>query len=140
MMKLDLQRTERGDRYTMGRLAIDGEPFCDTLEPTDRHLDAITMRPEQKLYGQTAIPTGSYPVVLTYSPRFKRTLPLLKNVPHFEGIRIHPGNSATDTAGCILVGRQATPGRLTDSRQTLRQLMTTLTHRSQEQEISITIN
>ena len=139
-MKLHLQRTERGDRYTMGRLAIDGEPFCDTLEPTDRHLDAITMRPEQKLYGQTAIPTGSYPVVLTYSPRFKRTLPLLKNIPHFEGIRIHPGNSAADSAGCILVGRQTTSGRLTDSRQTMRQLMTTLTHRSQEQEISITIN
>ena len=51
-MNLHLQRTERSDRYTMGRLAIDGEPFCDTLEPTDRHLDAITMRPEQKLYGQ----------------------------------------------------------------------------------------
>ena len=140
MMNLHLQRTERGDRYTMGRLAIDGEPFCDTLEPTDRHLDAITMRPEQKLYGQTAIPTGSYPVVLTYSPRFKRTLPLLKNVPHFEGIRIHPGNTSADTSGCILVGRQSTPGRLTDSRQTMRQLMKTLTHRPQEQEISITIN
>ena len=139
-MNLHLQRTERGDRYTMGRLAIDGEPFCDTLEPTDRHLDAITMRPEQKLYGQTAIPTGSYPVALTYSPRFKRTLPLLKNVPHFEGIRIHPGNSAADTAGCILVGHRVHSGRLTDSRQTMRQLMTTLTHRPQEQEISITIN
>ena len=140
MMKLHLQRTERGDRYTMGRLAIDGEPFCDTLEPTDRHLEAATMRPEQKLYGQTAIPTGSYPVVLTYSPRFKRTLPLLKNVPHFEGIRIHTGNTSADTAGCILVGRRLHSGRLTDSRQTMRQLMTTLTHRPQEQEISITIN
>ena len=93
-MKLHLQRTERGDRYTMGRLAIDGEPFCDTLEPTDRHLEAATMRPEQKVFGQTAIPTGTYPVVLTYSPRFKRTLPLLKNVPHFEGIRIHTGNTS----------------------------------------------
>ena len=139
-MKLHLQRTERGDRYTMGRLAIDGEPFCDTLEPTDRHLEAATMRPEQKVFGQTAIPTGTYPVVLTYSPRFKRTLPLIQDVPHFEGIRIHPGNSAADTAGCILVGRRLHSGRLTDSRQTMRQLMTTLTHRPQEQEISITIN
>ena len=139
-MNLHLQRTERSDRYTMRRLAIDGEPFCDTLEPTDRHLEAATMRPEQKVFGQTAIPMGTYPVVLTYSPRFKRTLPLLKNVPHFEGIRIHPGNSATDTAGCILVGRRLHSGRLTDSRQTMRQLMTTLTHRPQEQEISITIN
>ena len=139
-MKLHLQRTERGDRYTMGRLAIDGEPFCDTLEPTDRHLEAATMRPEQKVFGQTAIPTGTYPVVLTYSPRFKCTLPLLKNVPHFEGIRIHTGNTSADTAGCILVGRRLHSGRLTDSRQTMRQLMTTLTHRPQEQEISITIN
>ena len=55
MMNLHLQRIERGDRYTMGRLAIDGEPFCDTLEPTDRHLEAATMRPEQKVFGQTAI-------------------------------------------------------------------------------------
>ena len=139
-MKLHLQRTERGDCYTMGRLAIDGVAFCDTLEPTDRHLEAATMRPEQKVFGQTAIPTGTYPVVLTYSPRFKCTLPLIQDVPHFEGIRIHTGNSATDTSGCILVGRRHHSGRLTDSRKTLRQLMTTLTHRPQEQEISITIN
>ena len=139
-MKLHLQRTERGDRYTMGRLAIDGVAFCDTLEPTDRHLDAATMRPEQKVFGQTAIPTGTYPVVLTYSPRFKRTLPLLKNVPYFEGIRIHPGNSTTDTAGCILVGRRLHSGRLTDSRQTMRQLMKTLTNRPRNQAMQLTIN
>ena len=139
-MKLHLQRTERGDRYTMGRLAIDGEPFCDTLEPTDRHLDAITMRPEQKVFGQTAIPTGTYPVVLTYSPRFKRTLPLIQDVPHFEGIRIHPGNTSADTAGCILVGRRLHSGRLTDSRQNLRQLMKTLTNRPRNQAMQLTIN
>ena len=108
-MKLHLQRTERGDRYTMSRLAIDGVAFCDTLESTDRHLEAATMRPEQKVFGQTAIPTGTYPVVLTYSPRFKCTLPLIQDVPHFEGIRIHTGNTSADTAGCILVGRQSTP-------------------------------
>ena len=114
--------------------------FCDTLEPTDRHLDAATMRPEQKVFGQTAIPTGTYPVVLTYSPRFRCTLPLLKDVPHFEGIRIHPGNTSADTAGCILVGRRLHSGRLTDSRHNLRQLMKALTNRPQEQEICITIN
>ena len=139
-MKLHLQRTERGDRYTMSRLAIDGVAFCDTLESTDRHLEAATMRPEQKVFGQTAIPTGTYPVVLTYSPRFKCTLPLIQDVPHFEGIRIHPGNTSTDTAGCILVGRQSTPGRLTDSRQTLRQLMKALTNRPRDQDIAIAIN
>ena len=140
MMKLDLQRTERGDRYTMGHLAIDGVAFCDTLEPTDRHLEAATMRLDQKVFGQTAIPNGTYPVVLTYSPRFKCTLPLLKDVPHFEGIRIHSGNSVTDTAGCILVGRQSTPGRLTDSRQTLRQLMKVLNNHPRDQDIAIAIN
>ena len=57
-MKLHLQRTERGDRYTMSRLAIDGVAFCDTLESTDRHLDAATMRPEQKVFGQTAFAEG----------------------------------------------------------------------------------
>ena len=139
-MKLQLIRTERGDRYTMGRLVINGEPFCDTLEPTDRHLEAATMRLDQKVFGQTAIPNGTYPVVLTYSPRFKCTLPLLKDVPHFEGIRIHSGNSVTDTAGCILVGRQSTPGRLTDSRQTLRQLMKVLNNHPRDQDIAIAIN
>ena len=139
-MKLHLQRTERGDCYTMGRLAIDGVAFCDTLEPTDRHLEAATMRPEQKVFGQTAIPTGTYPVVLTYSPRFKRTLPLLKNVPHFEGIRIHTGNTSADTAGCILVGRQSNPVHLTDSRQTLRQLMKTLTNRPRDEQLQLTVN
>ena len=139
-MLLTLERTMRGDRYTMGTLAINGEPFCDTLEPTDRHLEAATMRPEQKVFGQTAIPTGTYPVVLTYSPRFKCTLPLIQDVPHFEGIRIHPGNTSADTAGCILVGRQATPGRLTDSRQTMRQLMKTLTNRPRNKAMQLTIN
>ena len=84
--------------------------------------------------------TGTYPVVLTYSPRFKCTLPLIQNVPHFEGIRIPPGNSATDTSGCILVGRRTAPGRLTDSRQTLRQLMKALTNRPRDQDIAIAIN
>ena len=65
----------------MGCLAIDGVPFCDTLEPTDRLLDVFTMRPEQKIPGRTAIPTGSYPVVLTSSAKFRQTLPLLLRVP-----------------------------------------------------------
>ena len=139
-MKLHLQRTERGDRYTMGRLAIDGEPFCDTLEPTDRHLEAATMRPEQKVFGQTAIPTGTYPVVLTYSPRFKRTLPLLKNVPHFEGIRIHAGNYPDDTQGCILVGENKYKGMVVNSRQWLKRLIDRITEaRERDEAIWLTV-
>ena len=86
-MLLTLQRTMRGDRYTMGTLAINGEPFCATLEPTDRHLTAETITPESKVNGRTAIPTGRYPVSVTYSPRFDCQLPLVQSVPCFEGIR-----------------------------------------------------
>lgn len=138
-MHLILQRTERGFLYTMGTLAIDGESFCDTLEPTDRHLTAETMQPGQKVFGRTAIPTGCYPVELTYSPRFHRTLPLLRGVPCFEGIRIHTGNVSTDTGGCILVGRRQAPGRITDSRATLRQLLDHLARRPPADPITLQV-
>ena len=136
-MILTLQRTERGFLYTMGTLAIDGEPFCDTLEPTDRHLTADTMTPGQKVYGRTAIPTGSYTVELCYSPRFHCTLPLLRGVPCFEGIRIHTGNVSTDTGGCILVGRRQAPGRIADSRATLRELFGYFARRPPDDPITI---
>lgn len=84
------------------------EPFCDTLEPT--------WRKERRVPGQTAIPEGRYPVVITWSPRFKKWLPLLVNVPKFSGIRIHAGNYPKDTQGCILLGKNQFVGKLIDSR------------------------
>lgn len=81
---------------TIGRLLIDGEFECYTLE------DGIRTN---KVYGETAIPAGTYPVKITHSPAFRCQLPLLENVPNFAGIRIHPGNTKKDTLGCILVGR-----------------------------------
>lgn len=122
-MLLTLQRTMRGDRYTMGTLTINGEHFCDTLEPTDRHLTAETIAPENKVNGRTAIPTGRYPVSLTYSPRFDCQLPLVQSVPCFEGIRIHVGNTSKDTKGCILVGEYRCKGLIVRSRITLNRLM-----------------
>ena len=107
-MKLDLRRLELTGQSTIGRLAVDGVDFCWTLE------DVVRTGP--KVYGQTAIPTGTYAVQLTMSPRFKRVLPLLLNVPGFEGVRIHPGNTAADTEGCILVGLGHADDRITDSR------------------------
>ena len=139
IMILTLQRNLRGDRYTMGTLAINGEPFCDTLEPTDRHLTAESITPHRKVYGQTAIPTGTYAMDLTYSPRFMRQLPLLRDVPCFEGVRIHMGNTCKDTAGCILVGRCQGPGLIVRSRDTLRRLMTRLERREPGEPLTIEV-
>lgn len=96
-MELTLNRIFLGSSATIGELLINDKYLCDTLE--DR------VRPEgEKVYGKTAIPEGTYEVKLTHSPRFKKTLPEILNVPNFSGIRIHTGNSSKDTEGCILVG------------------------------------
>ena len=128
-MHLTLQRTERAERYTMGKLSIDGEPFCDTLEPTDRHLTAENITPMKKIPGKTAIPTGSYPISITFSARFCCQLPLLNDVPCFKGIRIHVGNTCKDTRGCILVGQLRVPGLIIRSRDTLSELMERIAQR-----------
>jgi hypothetical protein len=112
-MKLRVERLWKKPAYTVGRLFVDGRLFCNTLEDTVRDLSN-----EKKVYGKTAIPYGKYKVVYNWSPKFGRNLPRLLNVPAFEGILIHPGNTADDSAGCILVGRNTEVGRLTESRYT----------------------
>lgn len=114
-MELTLKRVALKDTYTIGRLFVDGQYFCDTLEDKVRP-DGV------KVYGETAIPAGTYKVVITYSNRFKRMLPLLQNVPMFEGIRIHPGNTAVDTHGCLLVGINTEKGKITQSKITFEKL------------------
>jgi hypothetical protein len=95
-MELELIRKEFTDEATIGELYLDGDFFCFSLE--DR------VRTGPKVPGETAIPEGKYQVLLTQSPKFKRVLPLLIHVPGFDGIRIHPGNTADDSSGCLLVG------------------------------------
>ena len=112
-MKLRVERLWKNPAYTVGRLFVNGKFFCNTLEDTVRDLSN-----EKKVYGKTAIPYGEYKVVYNWSPKFGRNLPRLLNVPAFEGILIHPGNTADDSAGCILVGRNTEVGRLTESRYT----------------------
>lgn len=124
-MELVLKRIAKRDGYTIGKLyirrrvvdeylpATEDTYLCDTLEPTWR--DIGRGRPGQKIEGKTAIPEGRYPVVITFSPKFGKWLPILLGVPMFKGIRIHAGNTPNDTEGCILVGLNTQRGRLTNS-------------------------
>lgn len=132
-MKLRVERLWKKPAYTVGRLFVDGKFFCNTLEDTVRDLSN-----EKKVYGKTAIPYGEYKVVYNWSPKFGRNLPRLLNVPAFEGILIHPGNTADDSAGCILVGKNTEVGRLTESRYTFDKL-NVLIEDAQRRGESITI-
>lgn len=116
-MKLELKRRFLGESYTIGSLSIDGKKFCDTLEDKVRDLNknGVFDGDEKKVYAETAIPYGTYNVVVDYSPKFKRELPRLQNVKHFEGILIHRGNTAEDSAGCILVGENKVKGKVINS-------------------------
>ena len=87
--------------------------ICDTLEPQWRDY----AKGARKIKGKSAIPEGRYPIVITFSPTFKKWLPLLVNVPRFFGIRIHAGNTVKDTQGCILVGLNLKKGMVLNSRK-----------------------
>ncbi len=96
-MKLELERVQLDPDVTIGKLSVDGLFECWTLEDVVRP-DGV------KIYGETAIPAGVYTVDITHSPRFKVQMPLLINVKGFTGVRIHTGNTADDTEGCLIVG------------------------------------
>ena len=141
-MKLLLKRIAKKDTYTIGKLYIDGEYFCDTIEDTDRGLTQ-TMTDAQikskKVYGQTAIPTGTYRVIISYSNKFKRQMPLLLNVPGFLGIRIHSGNTEKDTEGCLIVGKNKVVGKVIESKDTYNKLFSMLCEANKKEAIKITI-
>ena len=126
-MELILKRIAKRKTYTIGRLYIrqqvmdeylpgtEDKYFCDTLEPTWRDYE----HGAYKVKGRSAIPEGRYAVVISWSPKFRAWLPILLGVPKFEGIRIHAGNTAKDTEGCILVGRNQRVGEVLESRKWL---------------------
>jgi hypothetical protein len=124
-MKLRLVRKYRKETYTIGKLYVDGVYFCDTIEDKDRGLDDSMGLAEimtKKRYGETAIPYGTYKVEITYSPKYKRLMPEIKNVKGYSGIRIHSGNTAKDTLGCLIVGKNTQVGMVSESRKTYNKL------------------
>ena len=105
-LEMKLVRTKFKDTQTVGKLYLNGVYFCDTLEDKNRDLNknGIFDGSEKKVYAQTCIPFGQYKVIINQSSRFKRLMPRLLNVPHFDGILIHNGVTEKNSAGCILVG------------------------------------
>ena len=125
-MKIEVVRLAFQKTYTIGKMYIDGVYFCDTLEDTDRGLrntDPMSKIKAVKVYGETAIPMGDYKVTYTYSPKFRKSLPEILNVPGWTGVRIHSGNKAADTLGCILVGENKVKGQVISSRATYDRLI-----------------
>ena len=116
-MNLTLKRLNLTPNYTEGELYVNGVYFCKTLEDTNRDLNKNGQfdNNEKKVYGETCIPYGKYKVILSYSPKFKRELPEILEVPNFQGIRIHRGNKISDTLGCILCGEKVKNGYLSNS-------------------------
>ena len=124
-MRIELVRIAFKSTYTIGKLYVDGKYFSDVLEDVDRGLDSSMTESEileKKVKGQTAIPTGHYVINITYSPKYKRMMPLLLDVKGFSGIRIHSGNTAKDTEGCLLVGKNKKVGKVLESRDTYQRL------------------
>ena len=120
-MKLTLKRIALRQTYTIGKLYIDDVYFCDTIEDTVRDINKNGKfdNGEKKIHSKTAITYGIYEIKWTYSPRFKKYTPQLMNVPSFEGIRIHAGNTSADTEGCLILGENKQVGKVLNSRATI---------------------
>lgn len=140
-MKILVDRAWKKPTYTISRLFVDGKRFYESLEDKDRGLkktDPLSTIQSKKIYGETAIPSGIYEIDMDrVSPKYAAIdwyktncnggrMPYLKNVPGFEGILLHPGNGPEDSWGCILIGRNLTTGRLSQSKDTFKKLYKTM--------------
>lgn len=153
-MKILVDRKWKKETYTIGNLYVNGSLFCNTLEDRDRNIkqtDNLSTIKSKKIYGETAIPIGKYKITLDItSPKYSAVkwyknlcqgkMPRLLDVPGFEGILIHPGNTPFDTYGCILVGKNTIKGQVTQSKDTfskLYKLMKAAENRGETIEIEI---
>lgn len=128
-MNLLLLRNVFTDKSTIGDLLVDSNFFCYTLED-------VVRKPDEKIPGETAIPTGKYEVVLSMSNRFKKLLPELLNVPNFTGVRMHGGNTSDDTDGCIILARSIINNDLVHGNMT-QQLVDILLSKKEKHFITI---
>ena len=140
-MKILVKRIAKRPTYTIGKMYLDGKYFCDTLEDTDRNISQSTpidTIKKVKLPNNTAIPTGTYKVIVNVSPKFKRLLPRLLSVPGFDGVLIHRGNTDKDTSGCILIGENKVVGKVINSTGYETKLVSIL-NKAQDNKEDITI-
>ena len=141
-MELELTRTTRTNRSTIGELTVDGKFECFILEDKDRGLQqgmALSELMAAKIKTRTAIPTGRYEIVTNFSDRFQKMLPLLLDVPAFAGIRIHPGNTDADTEGCLLPGKTKSPDMVGSSRAAFTVLFDKIKAAMQREKVFITV-
>ena len=137
-MELILKRIALRSEYTIGKLYVNGEYVADTIEDTVRDLDkdGKFANGEVKIPGKTAIPYGRYEITMkvkspkysnfskySWAKKYDGYLPRLRNVPHFDGVLLHPGNTSSDSAGCILTGENKVVGKVINSVNTFRRLM-----------------
>jgi len=128
-MKIHIKRLHKTENSTIGEMTINGKFECYTLEDVERDV---------KIKSETAIPKGSYKVIINQSNRFKKLLPLLLKVKGYEGVRIHAGNTNHDTEGCILVGRTRSVDFIGQSRKAFDSLFKKM--QDSKEEISLTIS
>jgi hypothetical protein len=129
-MELQIKRTDFSEESTIGELSVNGVFECYTLEDKVRPV---------KIAGKTAIPSGRYEVIINFSQRFQKQLPLLLNVPNYEGVRIHSGNTAANTEGCILVGETKTDNFVGESRWAFNRLFEKMKVAAETEKIFLAI-
>ncbi len=135
-MELKLVRQPK-ENCTLGQLFLNGVEFAKVLEDIDRKLEVAGS--EAKIKHVTCIPRGKYEIVINFSNRFQKYMPLLLNVPYFEGVRIHAGNQTVDSSGCLLVGSDFNGDSVINSRVTFAKLMTELKKAEKKEKITIEI-
>lgn len=138
-MKLVLTRDIFGPEFTLGSLSVDGKPFCYTCEDKVRELPGVPVA-DWKIDKVTAIPVGTYKVMVNMSTKFKRRMPLLEGVPGFSGVRLHGGNTHINTEGCPLVAahRDIATGRVWQSMEAvLTQIIQAAINRGEKVTIEV---